>query len=93
MQKHKAKSKGTCSLSHEDANLETINELQSSLRVRTRGRPKNRLGSKMEKQIANASKKMKALSEVKVIFFKQGLNLFYGGSVLQSNSTQYYGHI
>ncbi|RYR47233.1 hypothetical protein Ahy_A07g033186 [Arachis hypogaea] len=29
MQEHKAKSNGKCSLSHEDANLETINELQS----------------------------------------------------------------
>ncbi|RYQ96339.1 hypothetical protein Ahy_B08g092061 isoform B [Arachis hypogaea] len=86
MQEHKAKSKGTCSLSHEDANLEAINELQSPPRVRTRGRPKNRLGSKTEKHIANASKKKKtkALSE---------LNLFYGRSVVQSNSSQYYGHV
>ncbi|RYR35855.1 hypothetical protein Ahy_A10g050960 [Arachis hypogaea] len=41
----KAKRKGTCSLSHEDANLESVNELQSPPRVRTRGCPKNRLGS------------------------------------------------
>ncbi|RYQ97370.1 hypothetical protein Ahy_B08g093416 [Arachis hypogaea] len=86
MQEHKAKSKGTCSLSHEDANLEIINELQSPPWVRTRGRPKNRLSSKIEKQIANASKKKKtkALSE---------LNLFYGGFVVQSNSNQYRGHV
>ncbi|RYR29448.1 hypothetical protein Ahy_B01g053825 [Arachis hypogaea] len=65
MEELKAKRKGTCSLSHEDANLESINELQSPPRVRARGHPKNRLGSKLEKQIANASKKKKtkALNE------------------------------
>ncbi|RYR04432.1 hypothetical protein Ahy_B06g084157 [Arachis hypogaea] len=72
MEEMKAKRKGTCSLSHENANLESFNELQNPPRVRTRGRPKNRLGSKLDKQIANASKKKKtkALSEVKVMFFK-----------------------
>ncbi|QHN81812.1 Transposon protein [Arachis hypogaea] len=49
MEQLKAKRKGTCSLSHEDANLKSINELQSPPRVRTRGRPKNRLGSKLDK--------------------------------------------
>ncbi|RYR28893.1 hypothetical protein Ahy_B01g053111 [Arachis hypogaea] len=57
MQELKAKRNGTCSLSHEDANLESVNELQSTPRVRTRGRPKNRLGSKLDKQITNTSKK------------------------------------
>ncbi|RYQ88188.1 hypothetical protein Ahy_B09g095536 isoform C [Arachis hypogaea] len=72
MESLKAKRKGTSSLSHEDANLESVNELQSPPRIRTRGRPKNRLGSKLEKQIANATKKKKTkvLSEVKVLFFK-----------------------
>ncbi|RYR38435.1 hypothetical protein Ahy_A09g043488 isoform G [Arachis hypogaea] len=72
MEAVKAKRKGTSSLSHEDANLESINELQSPPRIRTRGRPKNRLGSKLEKQIANATKKKKTkvLSEVNVMFFK-----------------------
>ncbi|RYQ82288.1 hypothetical protein Ahy_B10g100881 [Arachis hypogaea] len=59
MESLKAKRKGTSSLSHEDANLESVNELQSPLRIRTRGRPKNRLGSKLDKQITNASKKKK----------------------------------
>ncbi|RYR31623.1 hypothetical protein Ahy_B01g056464 [Arachis hypogaea] len=59
MEELKAKRNGTCSLSHENANLESVNELQSPPRVRTRGRPKNRLGSKLDKQIANASKKKK----------------------------------
>ncbi|RYR14554.1 hypothetical protein Ahy_B04g071162 [Arachis hypogaea] len=57
LQELKAKRKGTCSLSHEDANLESVNELQSPPRVRTRGCPKIRLGSKLDKQIANALKK------------------------------------
>ncbi|RYR12748.1 hypothetical protein Ahy_B04g070129 [Arachis hypogaea] len=72
MESLKAKRKGTSSLSHEDANLESVNELQSPPRIRTRGRPKNRLGSKLDKQIANATKKKKtkALNEVKVMFFK-----------------------
>ncbi|XP_016196056.1 protein FAR1-RELATED SEQUENCE 1-like [Arachis ipaensis] len=45
MEELKAKRKGSSSLSYEDANLKSVNELQSPLRVRTRGRPKNRLGS------------------------------------------------
>ncbi|RYR14657.1 hypothetical protein Ahy_B04g071319 [Arachis hypogaea] len=86
MQELKTKSKGTCSFSYENANLESINELQSPPRVRTRGRFKNRLGSKLDKQIVNASKKKKtkALSE---------LNLFDGASVVQPNSSQYHGHV
>ncbi|QHN95715.1 Transposon protein [Arachis hypogaea] len=82
----KAKRKGTSSLSHEDANLESVNELQSPPRIRTRGRPKNRLGSKLDKQIANASKKKKtkALNE---------LNLFDAASVVHSNSSQYQGRV
>ncbi|QHO17027.1 Transposon protein [Arachis hypogaea] len=85
MEELKAKRKGTCSLSHKDANLKSINELQSPLRVRTRGRPKNRLGSKLDKQIANAlkKKKTKALNE---------LNLFDAASVVRPNSSQYHGH-
>ncbi|RYR09108.1 hypothetical protein Ahy_B05g077205 [Arachis hypogaea] len=68
MESLKAKRKGTSSLSHEDANLESVNELQSPPRIRTRGRQKNRLGSKLDKQIANATKKKKTkvLSEFRV---------------------------
>ncbi|RYQ83484.1 hypothetical protein Ahy_B10g102167 [Arachis hypogaea] len=86
MESLKAKRKGTSSLSHEDANLESVNELQSPPRIRTRGRPKNRLGSKLDKQIANASnkKKTKVLSEI---------NLFDAASVVHSNSSQYQGHV
>ncbi|RYR11871.1 hypothetical protein Ahy_B04g069391 [Arachis hypogaea] len=80
------KQEGTCLLSHENVNLESVNELQSPLRVQTRGRPKNRLGSKLDKQIANASKKKKtkALNE---------LNLFDAASVVRLNSSQYQGHV
>ncbi|RYR04866.1 hypothetical protein Ahy_B06g084665 [Arachis hypogaea] len=86
MESLKAKRKGTSSLSHEDANLESINELQSPPRIRTRGRPKNRLGSKLDKQIANATKKKKTkvLSEI---------NLFDAASAVHSNSSQYQGHV
>ncbi|QHO00931.1 Transposon protein [Arachis hypogaea] len=84
MEDLKAKRKGTSSLSHKDANLESVNELQSPPRIRTRGRPKNRLSSKLDKQIKNASKKKKtkALNE---------LNLFDTGSVVHSYSSQYQG--
>ncbi|RYR33556.1 hypothetical protein Ahy_A10g048165 [Arachis hypogaea] len=86
MEELKAKRKGTCSLSHEDANLEFVNELQIPPRVRTRGRPKNRLGSKLDKQIANAlkKKKTKALNE---------LNLFDAASVVRPNFSPYHGHV
>ncbi|RYR48354.1 hypothetical protein Ahy_A07g034384 [Arachis hypogaea] len=86
MEALKAKRKGTSSLSHEDANLESVNELQSPPRIRTRGRPKNRLGSKLEKQIANGTKKKKTkvLSEI---------NLFDAASAAHSNSSQYQGHV
>ncbi|QHO24785.1 Protein FAR1-RELATED SEQUENCE [Arachis hypogaea] len=86
MEALKAKRKGTSSLSHEEANLESVNELQSQPRIRTRGRPKNRLGSKLEKQIANATKKKKTkvLSEI---------NLFDAASAAHSNSSQYQGHV
>ncbi|QHO23519.1 Protein FAR1-RELATED SEQUENCE [Arachis hypogaea] len=86
MESLKAKRKGTSSLSHEDANLESVNELQSPTRIRTRGRPKNRLGSKLDKQIANSSKKKKT----KVL---NELNLFDAASVVHSNSSQYQGHV
>ncbi|RYR18902.1 hypothetical protein Ahy_B03g063519 [Arachis hypogaea] len=86
MESLKAKRKGTYSLSHEDANLESVNELQSPPRIRTRGRPKNRLGSKLDKQIANTikKKKTKVLSEI---------NLFDAASAVHSNSSQYQGHV
>ncbi|QHO49068.1 Protein FAR-RED ELONGATED HYPOCOTYL [Arachis hypogaea] len=86
MEALKAKRKGTCSLSHKNANLESVNELQIPPRVRIRGRPKNRLGSKLDKEIANVSKKKKtkALSE---------LNLFDAASVVQPNSSQYHEHV
>ncbi|RYQ79575.1 hypothetical protein Ahy_Scaffold5g107803 isoform C [Arachis hypogaea] len=91
MQEHIAKRKEKCSLSHDDTSLKDINEFQSPPRVRTRERPKNRLGSNAEKHIANYTKKKKALSEVKVVFFKhEKLSLCMA---LHSNSSHYHGHI
>ncbi|QHO25130.1 Protein FAR1-RELATED SEQUENCE [Arachis hypogaea] len=86
MESLKAKRKGTSSLSHKDANLESVNGLQSPPRIRTRGRPKKRLGSKLDKQIANVTKKKKtkALNE---------LNLFDAASVVHSNSSQYQARV
>ncbi|RYR54195.1 hypothetical protein Ahy_A06g029462 [Arachis hypogaea] len=94
MESLKAKRKGTSSLSHEDAKLESVNELQSLPRIRTRGRPKNRLGSKLEKQIANATKKKKTkvLSELMCECYIQ-INLFDAASAAHSNSSQYQGHV
>ncbi|RYR49494.1 hypothetical protein Ahy_A07g036005 isoform B [Arachis hypogaea] len=82
MEELKAKRKGTFSLSHENANLKSVNEFQSPPRIRTRGCPKNRLGSKLDKQIKNASKKKKTKAS-------NELNLFDAGSVVHSNSSQY----
>ncbi|QHO51999.1 Protein FAR-RED ELONGATED HYPOCOTYL [Arachis hypogaea] len=50
MQEYQARSKGKDLLSHEEATLSDVNDLQSPLRVRTRGRPKNRLGSNLKKR-------------------------------------------
>ncbi|RYR53180.1 hypothetical protein Ahy_A06g028175 [Arachis hypogaea] len=94
MEALKAKRKGTSSLSHEDANLESVNELQSPPRIRTRGRPKNKLGSKLEKQIENATKKKKTkvLSELMCECYIQ-INLFDAASAAHSNCSQYQGHV
>ncbi|RYQ95420.1 hypothetical protein Ahy_B08g090698 [Arachis hypogaea] len=83
MQEYQEKSKGKCSLSHEDVTLNDVNNLQSPPRVRTRGHPKNKLGSNMEKKDSKASKKKKkpALSE---------LNLLDGGSMIQLSSSLYH---
>ncbi|RYR66814.1 hypothetical protein Ahy_A03g012898 isoform B [Arachis hypogaea] len=57
MQEYQVKSKGKVQVT-----LNDVNDLQSLPRVRTRGRPKNRLGSNMEKKIANVTKKKKKLA-------------------------------
>ncbi|MED6175776.1 hypothetical protein PIB30_081491 [Stylosanthes scabra] len=46
-------------ITHEDGSLSEINDLRSPTHVRSRGRPKKRLGSNLEKQIASNSKKKK----------------------------------
>ncbi|RYR03214.1 hypothetical protein Ahy_B06g082065 [Arachis hypogaea] len=71
MQEYQEKSKGKSSLSHEEATLSDMNDLQNPPRVKIRGRPKNKLGSNLEKKISNATKKKKktAPTEVKLICF------------------------
>ncbi|RYR73748.1 hypothetical protein Ahy_A02g008243 [Arachis hypogaea] len=61
MQEHKAKNKGKCLLSYEDASLDQINDLQNPPRVRTGGRYKNRLRSNTEKQMHQRKRKRKPL--------------------------------
>ncbi|RYR04649.1 hypothetical protein Ahy_B06g084423 isoform A [Arachis hypogaea] len=62
MQEYQVRSKGKSSLSHEEVMLSDVNDLQIPPRVRTRGRPKNRLGSNLEEKISNATKKKKKLA-------------------------------
>ncbi|QHO07824.1 Protein FAR-RED IMPAIRED RESPONSE [Arachis hypogaea] len=50
MQEYQDRSKGKSLLSHEEATLSDVNDLQSPPHVKTRGRPKNRLGSSLEKK-------------------------------------------
>nr|XP_029150738.1 protein FAR-RED ELONGATED HYPOCOTYL 3-like [Arachis hypogaea] len=50
MQEYQERSKEKSLLSHEEAMLSDVNDLQSSPHVKTRGRPKNRLGSNLEKK-------------------------------------------
>ncbi|MED6189711.1 hypothetical protein PIB30_098666, partial [Stylosanthes scabra] len=52
-EKEKAKEKGKTTISHEDCTLNEINDLQSPQHVRSKGRPRKRLGSNLEKKIAN----------------------------------------
>ncbi|RYR27648.1 hypothetical protein Ahy_B01g051667 [Arachis hypogaea] len=54
MEEYQERSKGKSLLMHEEATLSNVNDLQSPPRVKTRGRPKNRLGSNLEKKISNA---------------------------------------
>ncbi|RYQ99359.1 hypothetical protein Ahy_B07g087289 [Arachis hypogaea] len=82
LQKYQERSKEKSSLSHEEATLSDMNDLQSPPRVRTRGRPKNRLGSNLEKKISNAMKKKKKPAP-------NELNLLDGGSTIQSSSSFY----
>ncbi|MED6221157.1 hypothetical protein PIB30_051775 [Stylosanthes scabra] len=65
----KAKEKGDKTvMKHQEGSLDGMNDLHSSTRVKSRGRPRKRLGSTLEKQIASSSnkKKRKALTEVNV---------------------------
>ncbi|RYR08618.1 hypothetical protein Ahy_B05g076392 [Arachis hypogaea] len=76
MQKYQERSKGKSLLTHKEAMLSDVNDLQSPPRVRTRGRHKNKLGSNLEKKISNATKKQKKP-------FPSELNLLDGRSTTQ----------
>ncbi|XP_016199853.1 protein FAR-RED ELONGATED HYPOCOTYL 3-like [Arachis ipaensis] len=82
MQEYQERSKGKSLLSHEEATLSDVNDLQSLPRVKTRGWPKNRLESNLEKKISNAMKKKKKTASSE-------LNLLDIGSSIQSSSTLY----
>ncbi|RYQ86049.1 hypothetical protein Ahy_B10g105710 [Arachis hypogaea] len=71
MEEYQEKKKGKSLLTHEEATLSNMNDLQSPPRIKTRGRPKNRLGSNLKKKISNAMKKKKktAPSEAKLTCF------------------------
>ncbi|KAL4305539.1 hypothetical protein AHAS_Ahas16G0088400 [Arachis hypogaea] len=73
-QEYQERSKEKSLLSHKEATLSDVNDLQSPPCVETRDRPKNRLGSNLKKEISNATKKKKktAPSEVKLICFRLG---------------------
>ncbi|RYR78309.1 hypothetical protein Ahy_A01g003064 [Arachis hypogaea] len=50
MEEYQGRSKGKSLLNHEEETLSNVNDLQSPPRVKTRGWPKNRLGSNLEKR-------------------------------------------
>ncbi|XP_015960283.1 protein FAR1-RELATED SEQUENCE 6-like [Arachis duranensis] len=71
MEEYQERSKEKSLLTHEEATLSNVNDFQSPPRVKTSGRPKNRLGSNLKKKISNAMKKKKktAPSEIKLTCF------------------------
>ncbi|RYR25239.1 hypothetical protein Ahy_B02g058904 [Arachis hypogaea] len=78
MEEYQRRRKGKSLLTHEEATLSNVNDLQSPLRVKTRGRPKNRLGSKLKK------KDLKCYEEKEKDSSKRD-----SGSSIQSSSTLY----
>ncbi|QHN95653.1 Protein FAR-RED ELONGATED HYPOCOTYL [Arachis hypogaea] len=82
MEEYQERSKGKSLLTHEEVTLSNMNDLQSPPRVKTRGWPKNRLGSNLEKKISNAMKKKKKTAPSE-------LNLLDSASSIQSSSTLY----
>ncbi|MED6117320.1 hypothetical protein PIB30_108836, partial [Stylosanthes scabra] len=56
-EKEQAKERGKTTISHEDCSLNEINDHQSPQHVRSRGHPRKRLGSNLEKKIANKTKR------------------------------------
>ncbi|QHO31044.1 Protein FAR-RED ELONGATED HYPOCOTYL [Arachis hypogaea] len=50
MEEYQERRKGKSLLTHEETTLSNVNDLQSPPRIKTRGRPKNRLGSNLVKK-------------------------------------------
>ncbi|RYR59534.1 hypothetical protein Ahy_A05g025426 [Arachis hypogaea] len=79
MQEYQERSKGKSSLSREEAMLSDVNDLQSAPHVKRRGRPKNRLGSNLEKNISKVTKKKKktAPSELNLLDSRSNIQSSY----------------
>ncbi|RYR67253.1 hypothetical protein Ahy_A03g013559 [Arachis hypogaea] len=82
MEEYQERRKRKSLLTDEEATLSNVNDLQSPPCVKTRGRPKNRLVSNLEKKISNAMKKKKKTAPSE-------LNLLDSRSSIQSSSTLY----
>ncbi|XP_057730068.1 protein FAR-RED ELONGATED HYPOCOTYL 3-like [Arachis stenosperma] len=59
MEEYQERSKGKSLLTHEEATLSNVNDLQNPSRVKIGGQSKNRHGSNLENKISNAMKKKK----------------------------------
>ncbi|MED6155765.1 hypothetical protein PIB30_008001 [Stylosanthes scabra] len=55
-EKEQDKEKGRTTMSHEECTVSDMNDVQSPQHVRSRGRPRKRLGSNLEKKIAKRNK-------------------------------------
>ncbi|XP_057760221.1 protein FAR-RED IMPAIRED RESPONSE 1-like [Arachis stenosperma] len=67
MEEYQERSKRKSLLTHEEVTLSNVNDLQSPPRVKTRGQPKNKLGSNLEKKISNSMKKKKKTTPSEII--------------------------
>ncbi|MED6162910.1 hypothetical protein PIB30_074970 [Stylosanthes scabra] len=57
MKEYKRNSEVECTVRHNDGSMKLLTELQTPKPIRSRGRPKKRLGSALDKKIANKKKK------------------------------------
>ncbi|MED6147139.1 hypothetical protein PIB30_041243 [Stylosanthes scabra] len=57
MKEYKRNSEVECIVKHDDGSVKLLAKLQTPKPIRSRGRPKKRLGSALDKKIANKKKK------------------------------------